>query len=227
MGTFARHGRNEAETTAPAEAVWRIIADITRVGEWSHECTGAHWVHGATVARPGARFRGTNRSGRLLWSRSNVFTVVDEPREIAWRTCGLWGAMDSTQWRIELQRVGNVTRIVQTYDLIRVAPGLDRIYWLIVKAHRDRRDALTDDLQRLAALAEAAQEPVTSGQEPLTFPSARAIRGRMSRYVMTAIPSIRKTRFGSTAGSHLTLPSLTTYAPAGRPTAPKPPPSPS
>jgi hypothetical protein len=154
MGRLARHGRNEAETAAPPEVVWQIIADVTRVGEWSHECTGARWIHGATAATPGARFRGTNRSGRLLWSRFNTITALDEPREIAWRTGGLMGALDSTQWRIELRRDGDVTRIIQTYDLVRVAPGMDRFYYLIVKAHRDRRDALTDDLRRLGALAE-------------------------------------------------------------------------
>ena len=175
MGTMARHGRNQAHTTASPEAVWRIIADVTRIGEWSHECRRAHWVHGAAVATPGVRFRGTNKSGGWLWSRSCVITVVEEPRELAWRTCGLWSAMDSTQWRIELERDGSGTRIVQTYDLVRVAPGLDRVYWLIVKAHRDRRDALTDDLHRLAALAVTEAQPGrVRGVEPEHEKNSRA-----------------------------------------------------
>jgi hypothetical protein len=48
---------------------------------------------------------------------------------------------------------------VQTYEVLHVAPGLDRVYWLLVKAHRDRSDALAGDLQRLAALAETQHDP--------------------------------------------------------------------
>ena len=153
MGTLARHGRSEAIARAPAEAVWQIIADVTRVGEWSHECRGARLLRGARGAAPGVRFRGRNRSGVFRWSRSCVFTVVEPPRALAWRTGGLWGRVDSTQWRLDLEPVSGGTRIVQTYQVLRVAPGLDRVYWRLIKAHRDRRAALDEDLKRLAALA--------------------------------------------------------------------------
>lgn len=87
-----------------------------------------------------------------------MFTAVDAPRTLAWKTVGLWGKVDSTEWRIDLEPAGTGTRIVQSYDVLHVAPGLDRVYWLLVKAHRDRRDALADDLQRLARLAENDQD---------------------------------------------------------------------
>lgn len=155
MGTLARHGRTEATTGAPAEAVWAIVADVTRVGEWSHECRGAHWVGGATEAASGARFRGSNRSGLFRWSRACRFTVVEPPRRLVWRTGGLMGWLDSTEWRIELEPVGGGTRIIQSYDVLHVAPGMDRVYWRLIKAHRDRSQALAEDLERLADLAEA------------------------------------------------------------------------
>ena len=160
MGTLSRHGRTETVASAPAEAVWEIIADVTRVGEWSHECRGARLLGGARAAAPGVRFRGRNRSGLFRWSRSCVFSVVEPPRALVWRTGGLWGRVDSTQWRIDLEPVGAGTRIVQTYQVLRVAPGLDRVYWRLIKAHRDRRAALADDLDRLAALAVTETEPV-------------------------------------------------------------------
>jgi uncharacterized protein YndB with AHSA1/START domain len=153
MGALARHGQTQTTAGASPEAVWRIISDVSRVGEWSHECRGAHLLGGAQMAAPGVRFRGTNRSGVFRWSRSCVFTIVDPPRTLAWRTTGLWGRADSTEWRMELEPDGAGTRIVQTYDVLHVAPGLDRLYWRLIKAHRDRRDALSDDLRRLATLA--------------------------------------------------------------------------
>jgi hypothetical protein len=42
---------------------------------------------------------------------------------------------------------------------------------------------------------------------------ARAMRGRLSRYAMTAIPTIATMRFVSTAGRQLTWPSLMANAP--------------
>ncbi|AZZ81453.1 SRPBCC family protein [Gordonia alkanivorans] len=152
---LAHHGRNEAFADAPPEAVFAIICDVTRVGEWSHECRGARWVGPENAAAPGVRFRGTNRSGIYLWNRSCVFTVVEPPRVLAWKTIGLMGKIDSTEWRITLEPEAGGTRIVQAYDMLHVAPGFDRIYWLLIKGHRDRRAALAEDLDRLAALAAA------------------------------------------------------------------------
>ena len=154
MGRLARHGRTEATTAASPDTVWRIITDVTRVPEYSHECRGAHWKGSAQRAAPGVRFRGTNRSGLFIWSRSCVFTVVDEPRTLAWKTVGLWGKVDSTEWRIDLEPIETGARIIQSFNVVHVAPGADPIYWLLIKAHRDRSGALGSDMQRLAALAE-------------------------------------------------------------------------
>lgn len=165
-GRLARHGRTEVVTEARADDVWRVVSDVTRVGEWSDECRGARWQDGATSAAVGVRFRGRNRSGLFRWSRSCVLTTVEAPRKLAWRTAGRWGRVDSTEWRIVLEPVDGGTRIVQTYDVVRLAPGLDRVYWLLIKAHRDRRAALADDLHRLAAVATREARPVA----PATLP---------------------------------------------------------
>lgn len=154
-GTLARHGRSEAFARAPAEAVWRIVSDVTRVGEWSHECVAGRWLDAGGTAVPGARFKGRNRSGPWRWSRSCVFVDVDPPRTLAWRTGGLMGRWDSTEWRIELEATRSGTRIVQSYHIVRGSRLMARLYWLVVKAHRDRREALDSDLDRLARLAEA------------------------------------------------------------------------
>ena len=44
---------------------------------------------------------------------------------------------------------------------------------------------------------------------------------------MATAPMVAMSRLASTAGRHRTVPSLMTYAPAGRAPTPKPPPSPS
>jgi hypothetical protein len=42
---------------------------------------------------------------------------------------------------------------VQRYEITKLSPVLDRLIWQFVPVHRDRRDALTDDLRRIGAVA--------------------------------------------------------------------------
>src|SRR5947208_11511505 len=65
----------EGGMAAPAERVWAMVSDLTRMGEWSPENEGAEWLGGATGPAPGAKFRGTNRSGKRTWKTKG--TVVD------------------------------------------------------------------------------------------------------------------------------------------------------
>jgi MFS transporter, PAT family, beta-lactamase induction signal transducer AmpG len=43
---------------APADVVWEVVSDVTRIGEFSPETFEAEWVDGATGPALGARFRG-------------------------------------------------------------------------------------------------------------------------------------------------------------------------
>ena len=44
----------------PVSEVFDAVADITRMGEWSPECTGGRWVAPATGPSVGAKFEGDN-----------------------------------------------------------------------------------------------------------------------------------------------------------------------
>jgi hypothetical protein len=44
-----------ADVDASPAAVWAVLADPTRVGEWSGECHRVQWLDGAQAAVPGAR----------------------------------------------------------------------------------------------------------------------------------------------------------------------------
>jgi len=62
---------------APAEAVYALVSDVTRMGEWSPETASCRWVDGAWSAEVGARFRGSNRRGPLLWTTTCTVTRSD------------------------------------------------------------------------------------------------------------------------------------------------------
>ncbi len=60
---------------APPDDVWALVADVTRMGEWSPENKGAEWLDGATGPAVGARFKGRNQRGKSRWSTKCEITA--------------------------------------------------------------------------------------------------------------------------------------------------------
>lgn len=161
-------GRVEVMAEAPPDACWRLLADVTRTGEWSHECHRVEWLDGADTPVPGARFRGWNRSGRLRWSRTCEVVAAVAPRELAWRTVSTPLLPDSTEWRVLLEPAGSGTRIVQSFEVTKLPRLLEALLARVNPSHRDRSKALSADLRRLADLAarQSAGEDVAATPPP-------------------------------------------------------------
>jgi hemerythrin-like domain-containing protein len=137
---------------ADVDEVWDVVRDVTRVGEWSHECVGAHWLADANAPVPGARFRGRNRAGVFRWGR--VCEIVSaEPYELVWVTVPSALYPDSSEWRITLAKVDEGTRISQQFHVLRAPKVLAVLYAFVIPAHRDRTAALVEDLRRLGTVA--------------------------------------------------------------------------
>ena len=92
------------DIAAPAEAVWALVSDLTRMGEWSPETTRVEWTGGATGPAVGATFKGHNRHGVRRWSTSCTITACDPPRELAWDVKAA-GFLDVATWRYEIEPV--------------------------------------------------------------------------------------------------------------------------
>ena len=147
-----KQGRSQVETDAAIDAVWAVVRDVTRTGEWSHECVSVTWLGDATEARHGARFRGRNRAGLFRWGR--VCEVVSaEPYELVWRTVSTMLYPDSTEWAIRLRPDEHGTVIEQTFEVVKAPKVLDVVYAFLVPTHRERSAALTEDLRRLGEVA--------------------------------------------------------------------------
>jgi uncharacterized protein YndB with AHSA1/START domain len=155
-------GAVEADVDASPEEVWNALADVTRVGEWSHECRTATWLAGAHEAKVGAEFTGRNRSGLTRWSRRCTITEADPGRSLAYRTSG-GVPPDSTQWRFDLEALpGGGTRIHQSFRILALPRPTEMMIYLLVPQHRDRREALRGDLARLGEVASGRVPSISS-----------------------------------------------------------------
>ena len=90
----------------PTGAMWTMITDVTRIGEWSPECTSARWLD-RTVPGPrsGARFLARNRfPGGSTGDVTCVVTECEPDRVFAWSVMDGDGerAAEGSRWRYEL-----------------------------------------------------------------------------------------------------------------------------
>jgi hypothetical protein len=67
--------------SAPVEDIYSFIADMTRIGEISPECTGGAWAN--EDRGEGAIFIGSNTAGDRTWQRRIRVAVASPPREFA------------------------------------------------------------------------------------------------------------------------------------------------
>jgi uncharacterized protein YndB with AHSA1/START domain len=148
------------DVAAPPDTVWQVIADPVRTSEWSHECTGAEFLDGATESGLNVRFRGANRHGRTTWSRvCTIFTFVPSG-EFGYVTSGDQG--DATAWHFKLEPTASGTRLTQAYQIVAMPPWMSLMVAVLLPSHGDRADALREDMRRVGALAEQHHRTETS-----------------------------------------------------------------
>lgn len=146
----------ERVVSAPPEKLWGLVSDITRMGDWSPETTGAAWSGGADRPAVGARFKGTNRNGSRSWKTECVVVSCDPGRNFAFDVKA--GPLKVARWSYEFEAVEGGCRVVERWEDHR-GPV---ITWLspLVSGTKDRaernRETMTETLSRLAAAAEAA-----------------------------------------------------------------------
>jgi hypothetical protein len=153
MSQVQKSSRVEVTVDATVQEVWQVISDVTRVGEWSHECHTARWLGAASGPSPGVRFRAGNRAGWARWSRTSEIISVDPPREIVWRTVPTRLFPDSTEWRLRVEPARGRTLITQSFTVLRAPWLLDRLYARVIPSHQDRDARLAEDLARIGAAA--------------------------------------------------------------------------
>lgn len=115
---------------ASPEEVWALVSDPTRYGEWSPENTGAKWVGDSPAPGAGAKFKGTNASGRMKWSTVCTVTHHDENEHFGFSV--RLGPMPVADWSYQLEAAEEGTRVTESWTLTEPKAAA----WLIGKAMR-------------------------------------------------------------------------------------------
>jgi len=141
---------------APAERVWALVSDVTRMGDWSPETVSCAWVGGATAPAAGARFRGRNRNGRHRWSTACTVTAAEPGRSFAFRVKA--GPLEVAEWAYVIETAGQGCRVTESWTDRR--GRLLSVLGKPVSGVGDRADhnraGMAETLARLAAAAEAS-----------------------------------------------------------------------
>lgn len=141
---------------ADPDTIYDLVSDVTRMGQWSPETVEARWLGGATSARPGARFVGTNVIGRLRWSTKPTVVTAERGVRFAFRVPGASGPL----WSYDLDGVAGGTRVTESMTQTTPSPGIIR--WMRARAgvtdrgeHLRRGMRTTLDNLGAAAVAQA------------------------------------------------------------------------
>jgi hypothetical protein len=106
---------------APAGDVYRLVADMPRMGEFSPENCGGEWLDGATGA-VGDRFEGVNRMGDREWKVVCTVTAAEPGRVFQWVT----GAVDDpyVRWTYRMEETAGSTSLTEVWDVESLPPTL-------------------------------------------------------------------------------------------------------
>lgn len=144
-------GDESIEIQAPPERVYDIVADLTRMGEWSPECYRVEWIGETTGPVAGAEFMGHNRVGPYRWSVGGRVVAADPGREFAFTTYA--DGRESTRWRYRFDTFENGTIITESYEYV-WSKWWVRLADLVTPRKRTLQRGMRQTLERIKAAAE-------------------------------------------------------------------------
>ena len=98
--------------TRPADALYDLISDVARMGEWSPVCR-ACWWDDAGGPRVGAWFTGRNESAGRAWETRSEVVAAEPGREFAWLVGRGW-----VRWGYSFEPVAGGTLVTESWEFL-------------------------------------------------------------------------------------------------------------
>ena len=128
---------------APPEAVYALIADVTRIGEFSPVCKSAEWLDGDH-----ATFSGTNVLPERQWTTMCRIDVAEPSHEFTFTNLGSKGKWELVRWSYTLDHADGATTVNE--------------YWEVLPGYADFWDNLGSD-QALEDYLDSVVDPTHAG----------------------------------------------------------------
>lgn len=140
---------------APAERVWSLVGDPTRMGEWSPECQRVEWKGGVDAPANGATFKGHNKLGWRRWSTAGKIVAFEPGREIAWDVN--IGGMSVARWSYRVVPEGDACTLIEEFTDQRgsVVKVLGKVGRGVSDVATHNRAGMEHTLDQVKAAAEA------------------------------------------------------------------------
>ena len=103
---------------SPAEAVYAIVSDVTRIGELSPVCQSGSWDDPAEAGKEGAWFTGHNAIGDFTWDTQCKVVVAEPGHEFAFINHGPNGKVELVRWGFTLEPEVDGTKVTETWQVL-------------------------------------------------------------------------------------------------------------
>ena len=144
----------QTDVNASPDLVWSLISDVTRMGEWSSEATGAIWKSGASGPAVGAKFTGTNANGKKSWKTDCEITACEPGRAFGFRVTAVGLKIATWDYRIDTTDAG--CRVTETWTDDR--GGLAKFAGRFASGVAERDDHNRRTMEQTLATLKAAAE---------------------------------------------------------------------
>jgi hypothetical protein len=138
----------------PAQDVFALVSDLTRMGEWSPENAGGKWVKGSTGPALGSLFQGDNRNGFRRWTTMVTITGF-EPGKL-FEMAVTSGPLEVAHWRYDFEETESRCRVTESFK-DRRKPWF--AFLARVTGDHSSEHAEQEMTQTLANLAKALESP--------------------------------------------------------------------
>lgn len=95
------------------EAVYALVSDVTRIGEWSPVCKACWWDDPAAGAVVGAWFTGRNVLPERTWETRSQVVAAEPGREFSWEVNDGW-----VRWGFTVEPDGAGSRLTQHWRFL-------------------------------------------------------------------------------------------------------------
>ncbi|MGB3761812.1 MAG: SRPBCC family protein [Ornithinimicrobium sp.] len=139
---------------ASPEAVYNVVSDVTRTGEWSPTCVRCEWDDPDQTGA-GATFTGYNETASRSWQTTSTVIAAEPVSRFAWEV-----GKGFVRWSYDLEAAGDDTQLRETWTFLpagleffatQYGPSAD-------DEIQDRTERARDDIPRtLATLKEIAE----------------------------------------------------------------------